>query len=521
MLALACITVVAGLTPGCGLAASYEAGSDAGLVDAPMIPRRTLSAEGPTTVTVAPGAETTLRVRLIDDTTGRPAAGVPLTFAIEGAPRGSTLRALEAMTDADGRSSVILVAGPLATTFRVRVLAAGAAPLGFDVSVGTEFGELVVGVEPPRRRDARSYVVRAAADLPCAEVQRASSGVERTVGASPMTASFAALSTAAAWTVDVRALDVGGRVVARGCVEGVRVSVREPTAITVAAHAVPLDPTGAYSVVLGVAASEVGAATRSAVLAAVPDVDGTAVALLDALAEELIATDGLTALRAARAAGLDARLATELEASGAGWRADVEALADEADARFAALTLEGKLRQRAAAELSFERASLGDAIVAGPFPTTIRGVTTAPDEDAQRLGGVELELLPGALWTAALRASAAPTMHLGEGPSCTVLVELLATEGVLDRCDASCVRAACTRASAKLDAAIDEGAALVDDLRSALRFDATIQLEDTDGDLRADLLSADGAVARWEGRDGGASLAATLALSAVRDAALE
>jgi hypothetical protein len=517
--ALAWASVVA--LAGCGLADPFDGGTDAGAVDAPTTPRRVLEADGPTTVTVAPGAEVTLRVRVRDGTTGRAAAGIPLTYALEGAPRGSTLRMLEGESDDEGRGSVILAAGPVATTFRVRVLAMGAAPLGFDVSVGTEFGELVVNVGPPAHRAVSSYVVRAAADLPCAEVQAAPGGVERTLGTELASTSFAALSTAAAWTVDVRALNGAGLVVARGCVEGVRVSAGGPTELTVPARDVPLDATGGYLVSLGVIAPAVGSEARETVLASVPDAEGTSAALLDALAEELRASGDVTPLIAARAAGLDARLRSELEGRGDGWRSELEGLAADADARFATLTLEGTLLQRAGVALSLSRATLGDATRLGPFEATVGGSARVPEEDAQTLTGLALTLPPGTLWVAALRGSGDLAARTREGASCTAMVEVVAGELSLDRCDEDCVRAACARASATLETALDTGARAADAVRPALRFDATLSLEDTDQDLRADVLASDTLPARWEALDGSARLDASVTVSGLRDAALE
>ncbi|MCC6624827.1 MAG: hypothetical protein IT385_26495, partial [Deltaproteobacteria bacterium] len=243
--------------------------------------RRSLVAEGPTAVTLAPLAETTLRLRVLDEA-GRPVAGAPLTFAIQGAPRGSTLRQLDGTTDETGRGTVVLLAGPLATTFRVRVLTEGAAPLGFDVSVGTEFGELVVTIEPDTRRTVASYVVRAAADLPCAEAPLAPGGDERTLGTELTSTSVPALSTAADWSVDVRGLNGVGLVVARGCVEGLRVTTSEPTTALVPVRDLPLDREGGYALALSLDAREAVADARSAVLA--PLAGPSARALLDALA---------------------------------------------------------------------------------------------------------------------------------------------------------------------------------------------------------------------------------------------
>jgi hypothetical protein len=517
----------AGALSGCGLAAPYDAGPDAGPVDAPVVARRTLVAEGPSAVTLAPLAETTLRVRVLDEATGRPVADAPLTFAIQGAPRGSTLRQLDGVTDGDGRGTVVLLAGPLATTFRVRILTEGAAPLSFDVSVGTEFGELVVTVEPGTRRSVTSYVVRAAADLPCAEVPMAPGGDERTLGTELTSTSFPALSTAAVWSVDVRGTNGAGLVVARGCVEGLRVTPSEPTTVAVPVRDLPLERDGGYTVALSLAAGGAASDARAAVLA--PLAGPPARALLDALAAELAlrGSTELGVLEGARSGGLNSRLDARLETGGLGWAGEVEAIAAELDAGFATLVIEGAFVQRETVRLDAARAIAGEATVSGPFTTRVAEVSAVPGLDEQVVRGVELELGAGSLWLHALEGLAAARHPAGwpglleDGPTCDAFGELVRTEAPLASCDDACVRAACRRAAEELRPAIDAAAREVDATRSVLRFDATLALTDEDQDLRPDRMGAAGVEARWESTDGSASLPVTLGWTSVRDDTLE
>lgn len=514
-----------GTSVGCGLSDPHPA-SDAGVAnDAPTTPRRLLDVEGETSITLAPLAERTLRFRVSQEG-GGPVADALVTFALDGLPRSSTLRQLGGTTDATGIASVVLVAGPEATTFRLRATTQGAAPAVVDVSVGTEFGELAVTLEPEVTRNVRSYLVRAVADVPCAEVPSSPTGDERTLGIELATTTFPALSTSASWTIEARGQTAAGTTVARGCVEGLRVSPTAPASARVVVRDLPLDTTGAYGVTWSLEASSLGERARSATLTAAVG-DTGAEMLLDGLRGSLAATSlgEIDALDRARAASLDARLAEALRTTDTTLATTLAPLADEVDAGFGALALASTLRPASMPAISPFSVQLGADAVGAPIEPIAGSLTMAVGRDALLLTGLDVPLAPASLWIAGFRARASARSSEGlvgvirEGASCGTLVTFLTREAVLS-CDARCVREGCAQAAALLDARLEDLAASRDGAASHLRVDAMLDTHDDDDDLRADRLEGD-ATATWESSDGAESTPLASSWSGLRDDTLE
>lgn len=499
---------------------------DAGIGwDAPIIPRRALSFDGEAVVTLAPLAERTLRVRLADEHGAHVGAAV-VAFALEGMPRSSTLRALESVTDAQGLASVVLVAGPLPTTFRLRATSVGAAPLLLDVSVGNEFGTLEVTLEREVTRTVSHYLLRAVADVPCASVPSTPSGDERELAPSVTTTTFSTLPTSASWTMEVRGQNAEGATVARGCVEGIRVSSMSPAQASVVVRDLPLDASGPFLTSWALSAASLGTEARSATLSGAITPTGAGL-LLDGLGVALAGSSVADAevLSTARRAGtLDERLAASLRTEGATLEIDLEPLADEADTLFAALRLEGTLEPGSIPRATGFRALSGDLVLMPTLEASVARLSSVPDRDALAVGGLEVKLGAAATWVAAFEARAgsagALATALRDGESCASLVSFLAREALLPSCDARCVQAGCGAAAAPLLAALHTQATAFDDRMAIVRYDGVLATHDDDEDLRADRADGDGS-ARWESIDGMSSTAVSTHVSAERSDAVE
>lgn len=510
-----------------GGCASATHGTDAGPTeDAPGVPRRVLAPVGPSSITLAPVAERTVRFR-VEDESGRGLAGTEVAFALEGAPRGSTLRQLGSLSDESGTASVGLVAGPEPSTFRLRATTAGAAPAVVEVSVGTEFGELEVTIDPDIDRNVQSYLVRAVPDVPCADVSGWPTGDERTLGTELSSTTFPALATSVAWTLEARGQTAAGLAVARGCVEGVRVSPTAPASVRLHVRDLPLDFAGAFSVTWSLESAALAESSRAATLEAAVGGAGGAL-LLDGLRAAL--TSGslpdLEALDAARAAALDLRLDAELEAADAALLETLAALADEVDAGFAPLALEAALRPSASTSLSSFSVRLGAESLGIAVEPLGYSVSTTAGRDLLLVTGLELPLGAASLWVSGLEARARARSREGlagflrDGASCGTLVTFLSREALLAACDARCARAGCAAAGEILGARLRALAAAEDTGTSLLRADIALAAYDDDDDLRADRLEGD-PTASWEPRDGSARTTVASRWVGLRDDALE
>lgn len=525
MTSVACVLLALGLgVAGCS-SREPSPPPDGGAGDSVTPARRTLRPLGPANIALAPRAETTLRVRLLDESE----AGVPdevVSFALVGETRGSTVRALDASTDANGTAAVVLVAGPVPTAFRVRVSAPGASPFAFDVAVGTELGELEVGVGRPSHlasaRPITELALRVFADARCAELPAAPAH-ERRVSLDVLVARFSALPTTSSWTVDVRGLAASGQTLARGCVEGVRLRASEVTRIHVEIAALPLVASGVYAAELTLLAGWLGAEVRRKLVEELPSDRGAAL-LLDGVQREFEARGYLidaTSLLASRAAGLDLRVEDELTRRGLSVYEIVAALADEVEADFDALEFEMRLRIGGSSEAP--RARIGASTIHGPFGFDAAAVEVDESRDVLRLRSASLRVGPAWLFAAGLHARA-NARHadglagsLRDGDACSVVVSQLVRERILVSCDADCVRAGCARAAGDLETRLAEAGARIDGPEAKVRFDVATRLLDFDADLRADGAEAVSVRAEWETASALITSALDGQFSAVRD----
>ncbi len=524
---LATMLAIAGFPAGCGLSGVEDAGADAGAPgDAPTAPPRVLTVDGESSLTLAPLAERTLRFQLSDDRRG-PVSGSVVSFALDGTPRSSTLRQLDSTTDALGIASVVLVAGPQPTTFQVRATSSGAAPVTIDVSVGTEFGELVVLLEPEVSRGVDSYFVRAVADVPCADVLTTPSGDERRLATELATTTFPSLSTAASWTIVARGQTASGHTVARGCVEGVRVAATAPARASVTVRDLPLDAGGTFGVTWTLEAGGIAAGARERAFETLLG-DGGAKLFLDGLHATLEAESLPDAdiLARARDAALDERLAETLRESGTDLADTLGSIADEVDAGFAGLELVGTVRPGGTILVSPFEVHVGADHLDEMLDASVSRLVPLAGRDAVEIAGLEVRGGAGSLWVAAFEARSRAhspdglAAVLRDGSSCGTLVTFLASEALLMSCDARCARTGCSAAAELLVDRMRIAAAELDASSSVIRLDATLAAGDTDDDLRADTLDAE-ADARWESTDGSRTTSLPTRWSALRDDTLE
>ena len=510
------------------------------------------------------GEPTTLSVRLTNRD-GDPIDGAPVSFALMGRAQDASLEELEVKTDEDGRADNRLLGGEQVATFRVRISALGAGDLYVDVRVSNAgCGTLVVDVpyEGARAVDERS--VSALAMMSCEQAERMAGDPMTTLpGAKGETpAEFLALPAAVDYAVMATAQGLDGTIVARGCVDEVRLDADDEVRIQVPFEDEPLLPEGDYRVTLSFDASAPGAtlervlrdAAELAILGAEPPVD-TAVAeagfLLDAM-ERALADDALSDgagigelaanLRDARAlppdeVTLEESLASQLELEGAGPRAARMRLAALVGERFGTVELHATM---SIGELNGEL-PVQWALDSWKLPAPSEGASTlsidasADSEDVMTVasfdaGGDALELaslsLPsglGGLAAEALRFAAQDAeQELHALAGCEVLSLWLAGLSFdASSCDDDCVERVCGEALSTIVAASEIELSGLDESRPTLELSGTMEMGDDDGDLQVERMRGDDLSGSWAPAEGASPEDAAEALSAVATAEME
>jgi hypothetical protein len=515
---LAAATLVPSLLPGCPAPRPYAA--DAGRADAPRVSPRTLIAQSGTNVALTPGAETLIRVLLRDDASGAPIANETVHFGLEGNPRGSTLRALDVQTNAEGIAEVAIVAGATSTTFVVRASATEVDAITFSVSVGAAFGTLRVDVDAQHTAPVDSYLARVALGTSCATLDAASVVVTRTLGAEFAEADFINLATDAAWTVDLRGVARDGTVTARGCVDDLAVRAGETTTVSIAVTDRMIELSPRYDVALSFDAREAGATTALLLTPSGEDALTSATVLLDALDAELasrLLVEPRARLREARAAGLEARVAAQLALRETSFVRELSALTSEVDAALSATTLEGSL-VLSPARLEFRGGSVAEGVFTSALPTTLTSLAISPTEVTLR--GASIELRASTLWLTALRLEASRAdSRVQSGPLCSSLAGLTADLSIAT-CTGDCLAAACTRAVDLYVQTLERRAVAVDSEVSTLTFGTVLRATDTDRDFVAETLASPDFVARWSSADSMTAIPLTVRWSASSGAPL-
>lgn len=499
------------VTSACG--STTTAAPDASYEDATIAQERRVLEFQTEPLALSPVTEATLSVRLLDGETSTPVEGADVTFALEGAPLGSTLRHLDAITDAAGVASVVLVAGPNATAFQVRATATYADPALLDVSVGDAFGALSVRVASEQSRLTGPYVVRLHASTSCSATSDATASTSRTLGSDASATTFARLASAVPWTVEViaRAPSGSGPAIVRGCTDGVVIDAEQTVETTVAVRDIAYGVEGSYTATWTFDATAAIGSLDSALTSIAlfgSGTDSDADMLLTAIATELAARGddaALSTLTSLRASGLDERLAARLVSVGATLGGPLRACADTTATDLASVRLSGPLNLA-----SWNARWTTSDVVAGTLSLALaldaaESVYALGPSDAISFEALHVGLGAGSLWRAAFLAELDRTLgaaslgdYVAGSAACSATSDLLVEEGIA-ACDGTCVVDACTRLGNAASSLVDVLVVAADTNVATLVLAPAGTLADLDGDLAADSISATETHATWAG----------------------
>jgi hypothetical protein len=486
---------------------------DGAALDATRPPDGSLELLSAQSVAIRPGEIAPIDVRCTLPG-GAACAFVEVTFAIEGAPLDSTLSALSARTDSDGRASGGIVAGTQATSFRVRVVSRAAAlPIYVDVGVGTSFGTLVVRAPYSGSRIVTHRVIDVVPRALCADL--ASSPPEVGARALPDGSdelSIAGLPTTVRYAVLARAQS-DTALTASGCVDDVQLEVDGTTTVDVPYVDAPLAIEGRYTAELDMDATLAADAAFDALgrtlLGAAEARGGDALAMLDAVEHEISVRGSTTAADAfasARTAeSLDATLGERLVVDGSTPTTVLVHWVDAARISMGHARFDATLALASpGATLVTDRVTVADAadgtivLVPSALDPTMglaRPVTVSADgsHDVVHFERLPLDAPLGAMLLAWLDAVATSDGLAGTGdllaPACGTLRDFVSETAAASACDADCVDAACaTIVAAQLDDLVTVAAAL-DVTAGGLTVSGALAATDADGDVRVDALS--------------------------------
>jgi hypothetical protein len=544
-LALAALLGIAG----CGGVTTVELDGGPGR-DGAVGPTGALHVESETMLALFPGSRASILARWIG-VDGRPVSGGLVTFALQGMPRDSTLDALSARSDADGRARVELQAGTMPAIFRVRIAADGATPAYVDVAVGTMgFGTMVVAIEGgDRRAIAQRTVVLHQGEIACADaIARAEGDRSRVVPEASREIELAALPAGQPFTVVARGTGPSGTLLAAGCVERVQVPVDNRVRATVELQALPLAPDGEYATFVDIAstgsASALVDALSHALGTGIASAGGDARLLLDALDQELRARGQVeiadSLVRQRRTGEPESALQRGLSAASQGPSIAADALLDEAQVRLAAISIDGRLSLAVTREGTVAASFVRRSVLVGPASDerttadlSARGVEAhtpvaarwIASDDALVLEALPIELPLGRLLLATLdglaraRAAHGPAELMLEEIGCAPLSDWVEERpDVASACRPECVLEACKRAARVTLEMIEGGASALDDARTRLLLAGTLASDDADGDLTVDAMGGVDLAGRWSSADSAVpaeALTPTLAASRV------
>jgi hypothetical protein len=499
-----------------------------------MGPTGTIHIESEAMLALRPGEARTIRARW-EGIDGTPVRGGRMSFALLGMPRDSTLAALVATTDEQGRASVELIAGSMPATFQVRVTAEGAVPAYVEVAVGPEgFGTLVVAVTGGERRAiARRTVIVHQGDILCPDAitRRRGDRVREISSMGDMEVVLGTLAAGQPFTVAARAEGPTGMLLASGCLDRVRVPVDNTLRATIELLPVPLSVDGEYAAHIDLASSGSASAlvegVGRALVATIAARGGDGALLLDALDGELrrrgaiAIADSLAAQR--RTGEVEAFLESRLSTAGEGPSVAAARILSEVQARIDVLSVDGTLSLASAPEggpsATFFRQNVwlgssgaeriaADLTARSVEPRSVAEVRWVESEDRLVVDELPIALPLGRLVLAMLdsiaRAAGAGATYevVIEGNGCSVLTEWVEEKAdVASACDPSCRFDACKRAAEQTFAMIEEATTELDDKRSQLVLRMTVAAEDTDGDLGVDVLRGIEVRGAWVSRD--------------------
>lgn len=480
------------LSVACGSITTDE--PDGSVPDVMVLETRTLELISDTRLTLSAGAISEIEVRY-SDRMGRPLADEALDIALEGTANDSSLLDLEIITDDDGEAMVTVIAGAVASTFRVRVSAEDASAVYVNVSVSDSgFGRLAV---------TPLYAGERNGDLGVAVLTGATCDDERVYEertryralGSDATADFVGLPAGVPLAI-VGRLD-GTELLAAGCIS---VTI-EPGAMAmsdVVLSDFDLRSAGAYETHLRFDISALQEPAYESLLGVGVGPETYAEILLNALEmslEETGATNELMELRSARERGLDAIYAASIREQAAGFDVALEAMADEVRSSLGEVDIVTDLRvgetlMMATRDVRVGGVSLGMVATGFNAPVELRA-TIEEGGQALLIERLDIHLSAGALSRALARGAAAEAGFESVADWLSVLARCESIPSPIDSCDADCTRDACERSLETLVGELSVAYSALDESWPEVRTSGSVRLEDTSGDLVPDNLGAE------------------------------
>jgi hypothetical protein len=503
---------------------------------------RTLEITSSAPIRAGLGARIKLSGRLLD-ADEEPVVAATVSFALIGRMQDSSISALDSVTGDDGVFENELIAGEIATAFRLRVVSAGAIDLFADVVVSDAgFGTLLVTASYEGTRMVKQSSVFAQADTSCSDVQRMPDDPQAALSANETLARLSALPAGVRYAVTAVAENDSGKVLARGCVDGVAIQADTVTKTEIEFTDEPLMRAGVFAFSAEFGSKAPASALAVALLGSVDSLivgdesSGGAVEnpeasfLLDTLAATLRSDDGQPEWPALADAVANDRatkpsketpehqLQGLLEINGHGPLL--------ASTRMAALVQTDLEHLRLSGELTLTRSGNPAATF---LPTRIEAVATqagqkpiaidlARDrikaatkarflgaEDALQVSSMSFSPQLGALSSQVLRAVMSVDAP-GHGDEVRELLGCASLEEWLNdqsysagaSCDTDCIAEVCERAVARLLSAAESGLLQLDEARPSWTLSGTFALIDQNGDLFSEQMTCDAFSAEWD-----------------------
>ncbi|MFT5358346.1 MAG: hypothetical protein ACI9KE_005584 [Polyangiales bacterium] len=492
MLRITSLFFVLILSAACGSITMDE--PDGSVPDVMVLETRTLELLSDTRLMLSEGANAEISVRY-SDRLGRALGGETLDIALEGNANDSSLEDLEITTGGNGEAMVTVIAGAVASTFRVRVSAEDASAVYVNVSVSDSgFGRLTV---TPR------YAGEREGDLGVAVLTGATCDDDRVYEertryralGEATTAEFVGIPAGVPLAI-VGRLD-GAELLAAGCVDGVMVEPDATATTTMLLTDFEFRSAGAYETHLRFDLRALQEPAYQALLGARIGVETYAQMLLDVVEtifEEMGATDELTELRAARERGLDETYAASILEQATGFDVALDAMADEVRSALIEVDIVADLRlgetvMMATRDVLVDEQSLGMVATGFNAPVELRGSVEDGGESllVERLN---IHLSAGALSRALARRSAVDAGFESVVSWVSALARCDSLPSPIDSCDAECARTVCERSIEVLVDELNLTYSALDEAWAEVRTSGSVRLEDTTGDLVTDTVLA-------------------------------
>jgi hypothetical protein len=481
------------------------------------------------------GEETLLRVR-VTDASGEPMSDLRLSFALVGLAQDSGLAELDAVTDADGVAKNQLIAGLEAATFAVRVSTPGAYDVMIAVAVsGAGFGSVTVDADYDGKRAATERIVFAQPRTKCEDVEFSDGLLSEELAPGEDEVVLNGLPAGVRYAVAALAQGESGTTVAKSCVDDIRVAADATTEVESEFIDEPFMPVGQFSVKVELDAASPASTLASSVRSAAEllvntdgegelvEQDAEARFMLDALEETLARAPyaeqspamtlaaALTSERMSPSGtSPETSLQQLLDGRTTGPLVAIPRIADTAEDSladmelFAAVTLDENNAQ--AVVWQARRIQAQPTVYGGPPPSVdLARLRVAADVQSDFLVGkdilelskisfrAELGALTAEVLKGAIGAVAESSPERPDPFGCMALGEWLGDQSLpmASACDADCLRATCEGVIARISDAAETALVSVDADRPTLQLHGDFKLQDDNGDLLADAMSAD------------------------------